>query len=429
MVGPRDGGLGGIMFNGPGALIAAPIYDLPALAIAEGAAALLLLSARAPTNGGAQKPAVHGARITSLDGLRGIACLLIVFMHTAAIPTAGFLGVSLFFVLSGYLISSLLLEEQTATGTIRIGRFYALRCVRLLPPFAVAYVLCCIMASRWPEIFPAIALQDLPEILFATNFHLGEGRNPFPQLSHAWSLSAEWQFYFAWPFILLLLGKVGIGRRGLIVACLIGIMASWAWRILTGMDLRGLMLGVLIAVIARDHRFGQMATSKPALIAAPLALTLFILLSFTQAATPDMMNIGVDIAIALGGAMVFFCSKMEHPWLSPVLSHPVLRYFGRISYGLYLYHFPLAWMMFTQGYTPVQIALVVIPLSIIIADFSWRFLEAPLLAIAKEYWAARRVLVPGFRVAPEYLCSPVPSTVIGRPRSPGSAQADEWPAA
>jgi peptidoglycan/LPS O-acetylase OafA/YrhL len=409
------------MFNGLGALVAAPFFDLPALAIAEGAAALLVLSARTPANAVARNPAVCRARISSLDGLRGIACLLIVCMHTAAIPTAGFIGVSLFFVLSGYLISSLLLEEQTATGTIRIGRFYALRCVRLLPPFAVAYVLCCIMAARWPEIFPTIAPRDLPEILFATNLFLGQALNPFPPLSHVWSLSAEWQFYFGWPFILLLLCKMGIGRRGLIVTCLIGIMMSWAWRILTGMDLRGLMVGVLIAVISRDHRFRQVAMSKTALIMAPLALALFLLLSFTQAATPAMMIIGVDIAIALGGAMIFVCANMEHPWLSPALSHPILRYFGRISYGLYLYHFPFAWLMFAQGYTPVQIALIVIPLSIIIADFSWRFLEAPLLTLAKEYCAAnRRVSVPAFRVATEYACTPVPSPVINSPRPPDS---------
>jgi peptidoglycan/LPS O-acetylase OafA/YrhL len=396
------------MFNGLGALLAAPIYDIPALAVAEGVAAVLVLSARGPIKATPPKQAVNGSRITSLDGLRGIACLLIVFMHTAAIPSAGFLGVSLFFVLSGYLISSLLMKEHTATGTIRIGRFYTLRCARLLPPFAVAYALCCVMAATWPGIFPTIPLQNLPKILFVTNFYLGRGLNPFPPLSHVWSLSAEWQFYFVWPFILLLLVKGGMGKRGLIVACLTGIILAWAWRIITGMDTRGLMLGVLIAVVSRDDRFRGIAISKLALFTAPLALTLFFLLAFTQSATPAMMNVGVDIAIALGGIMIFICANMEHPWLSPALSHPVLRYFGRISYGLYLYHFPLAWLMFCQGYRPVHIALVVIPLSIALADLSWRLLEAPLLALARQQWPRRQVSVPSFVGAPSTVAARLP---------------------
>jgi peptidoglycan/LPS O-acetylase OafA/YrhL len=376
------------MFYGWGAFGAAPIYDYTALAVALSTGALLVLWALVLMKATAQKPAMDGSRITSLDGLRGIACLLIVFTHTAQVPTAGFIGVSLFFVLSGYLISSLLLREHLSTGSIRIGRFYALRCVRLLPPFAVAYALCCIMAVGWPEIFPAFAPQKLPEILFATNLYLGRGLNPFPQLSHVWSLSAEWQFYFAWPFILLLLLKMGFGRRGLVLACFTGIIVAWGWRISTGMDTRGLMLGVLIAVILGHDRVRGVTNSKTALIITPLALTAFLLLAFTQTTTAAMMNTGTDVAIALGGVIIFVCSNMEHPWLSPALSHPVLQYFGRISYGLYLYHFPLAWGMYCQGYTPVQIVLIVIPLSIILADLSWRLLEAPLLDLARRRYPA-----------------------------------------
>ena len=323
-------------------------------------------------------------RVSSLDGLRGLACLLVVSMHASRVfPAAGFLGVALFFVLSGYLITSLLLNEIETTDRVQFGRFYALRCARLLPPIPIVYVICCVLAVIGAANFPFIAPHDVPVILFVSNFWLSQHVNPFPPLSHFWTLSIEWQFYFVWPFLLLVLVRVS-SRGWLIWICFFGVLLSCYVRIVTNIDTRGLMVGAMIAAIARDGRYRMMATSGLALVAAPLALATILALACLGSATPWWFKWGPDLVVALSGIVIFVCVNTDHPWLSPILSHNVLRYFGRISYGLYVYHFPLALTTFCEALSPWQRALVVIPLSIVIADLSWRWLEAPLLERARN---------------------------------------------
>jgi peptidoglycan/LPS O-acetylase OafA/YrhL len=342
-------------------------------------------------------------RNSSLDGLRGVACLLVVIMHaTQVFPAAGFLGVAVFFVLSGYLITSLLLKEIEALDTISFGRFLALRCARLLPPVPIVYAICLVLAAIGPKYFPHITPSDVPVILFVTNFWLSLHLNPFPPLTHFWSLATEWQFYFVWPLLLLVLTRV-LSRRWLIWVCFVGVLLSWYLRTITNIDTRGLLLGAMIAAMSGDERYRRMATGWIAFAVAPLALAGIVALACIGGPTPWWFNWGTDLVVAFSGIVIFVCANAEHAWMSPLLSHPALRYFGRISYGLYVYNFPLTWTAFCEGLAPWQSALVVLPLSILIADLSLRWIETPVLRFARE--RMRREVAqesPTFRPEPRH---------------------------
>src|SRR5579885_2477102 len=136
-----------------------------------------------------------------LDGLRGLA-ILAVFVYHLQLITGGFLGVDVFFVLSGFLITSLLLEEWQRRGTISFPRFYMRRALRLLPAF-FAFLLACfvyIVIFR-PDEVAAFRKEALVAACYVSNWPTLH-QVPMPTLGHAWSLSLEEQFYFLWPLLL-----------------------------------------------------------------------------------------------------------------------------------------------------------------------------------------------------------------------------------
>jgi peptidoglycan/LPS O-acetylase OafA/YrhL len=166
--------------------------------------------------------ATHGDRIPSLDGFRAISIGLVLFGHL--LGTSGFflplevnrhlavgeLGVRVFFVISGFLITNLLLSEAAATGRIHVGRFYLRRTFRIFPPY-YAFILALAVAAlaRWIELAPGDLLHTLT---YTSNYHVARSWN----VGHTWSLSVEEQFYLLWPALLVLLG----GRRAIWVAAL-----------------------------------------------------------------------------------------------------------------------------------------------------------------------------------------------------------------
>ena len=166
-----------------------------------------------------------GEYIPGLDGVRALAVAAVIVFHAemAGLAPGGFLGVDVFFVLSGFLITSLLLRERLATGGLRLGAFYAGRLRRLLPAMLAMLVVSTLAALWWAPDALRRQQQDLPAaLLYVSNWWQIHSEQSYfemfgrpPLLQHLWSLAIEEQFYLAWPLLLLAAARLG-GRRGVV---------------------------------------------------------------------------------------------------------------------------------------------------------------------------------------------------------------------
>jgi peptidoglycan/LPS O-acetylase OafA/YrhL len=294
-----------------------------------------------------------------LDGIRGVAILLVVAGHyRLAPPFAGIAGVTVFFVLSGYLITSLIMAEARETGRVSLRRFYGRRIRRLFPALIVAIVVTgAVVAIASPEQFALFPLQAVIAASYLANFAPGGGSSLGP-LGHTWTLAIEEQFYLIWPALFLLLRSDRLRLTGL----LLGIAWAVGGRIAFGdvlgrTDFRmdGLLLGCLIAI-------------RPVAMPRWAALPAAILIGATIVATNDL-DVGMPL-VAVGSA-VLILSRAPLTW------GPLVRV-GAISYAIYLYHPVFLWLGWWQTplLVPVGLALTL------------------LLALGSERWIERRFRVP-----------------------------------
>lgn len=309
-----------------------------------------------------------------LDGLRGVAILLVVSAHawngelpagrrlwsgTSNFAGGGWLGVQLFFVLSGFLITSVLLGERSDTGTIALRSFYARRFRRLLPALYLVCVCFGVFAlafRRGPELRAALG-GIVRSVLYIENVDRIADRLPTDgYLGHTWSLAVEEQFYLAWPVALLVLSRFRPTVAKIFAAAVIALtIVARLW-----LDARGeqvyelmhwdaLMLGCLLAL----------APVKIPLWAGWVAVGLVAVLSVE---TPESLGVHTFLITAVIG-FVLVATATSMPWLRA----DWLRYFGRISYGLYLWHA----LLLRFGWHAVPSVL----LSILLADLSFRIVE------------------------------------------------------
>ncbi len=335
-------------------------------------------------------------RIVPLDGLRGIAVLLVFFDHTLQRPSGGYLGVDVFFALSGFLITSLIFAEIDRTGRLAFGRFFARRAVRLLPAFfattGLYFGLCAIFASGQP----VASLSRLPVILLASNLVPAP-----PFLSHIWSLSIEWQFYGVWPLLLVWL-NTRWRRRQLAWLTLAAAAGFWITRSVGLNDMRidGLLVGASFAALRHSPEWRTPALSAAAgRVLANAAVAAILGLAFASDYAGEWLPVwfGYLLIPLLATGLVFLGLQPHSRRSMSLLGSAPLAYFGRISYGLYLYHFPIAALMFAHGYSPAAMTVVGFAVSVPLADVSWRYLERPLLNVGHREagWRLGRARVIG----------------------------------
>jgi peptidoglycan/LPS O-acetylase OafA/YrhL len=313
-----------------------------------------------------------GTRIPALDGVRGIAILLVISAHAfyGVRPFyrpliegwylelgGGFSGVQLFFVLSGYLITRLLLRELEQDGRIDWKGFYLRRLRRLYP----ALILTCLgflgMGLYFGLPLDPMLREVMHALTYTTNLH-GHG-NRGTWLAHAWSLGVEEQFYLAWPLCLALLWRSG--RGAILMGCLALSLVAVYLRTISSLEqyeyevIRwdALLLGCMLAL--RPPRPGR------------LLLGLGMLFFAYYSVVPRSNYNTVDYVLCALGCAAFLVYALDARWVA----HPVLRYFGRISYGLYLWHL----LLLRPGW-PMWFTLL---LSVLVADLSYRWVERPLL--------------------------------------------------
>lgn len=345
----------------------------------------------------------------ALDGLRTVAILL-VGLHHFGLPGlhGGAVGVDLFFVLSGFLITSLLLEEWEDARSISLPRFYARRALRLLP--ALAPVL--LVSGLWASAHPADprsgpTLAEIPyAVAYVLNWYHADPSTPYGILSHLWSLSIEEQFYLAWPLLLLGLLRCGLGRgavAGLLLALVVAIAVNRYGMLMGLSHLRPiyygfhtradlLALGAVTAllapsILAQGHRLRSAALSL-----APYLLGAFLLAVLALAETVDPEGVtlragGWTVLGALAGATLLHlvhCPSL----VARALSWPPLAGIGRISYGLYLWHFPVAEMV-RPDWPDAPLLLLRAGLTLAVTLASWHLVERPALRL-KARWGAHQ---------------------------------------
>lgn len=309
-----------------------------------------------------------GAR-PGLDQVRGVAVLLVLLSHglvgTQA-DKAGAIGVTLFFVLSGFLITRLLMEERWRAGTVDLRRFYQRRARRLLPPLLVALVLCAganALVGGYPVRDPVAAA-----LTYTVNF--ASTAQPFGAFTHLWSLAVEAHFYLLWPAV------VGFAPRRVVgwVAGVTAVASATARIGLAGAEaeayqwtfyrLDAILLGALLAVVvARAPRPGRRLVVASVAILAALS---------PGWAFPSFVTWGSTV-VAVASVVVVASA------LTATKRRPRLEHLGRISYGVYLYHFPLTWI-FDQLRAPSLVTFTATVVGgLALAELSWRAIERRVL--------------------------------------------------
>ncbi|MEY2450232.1 MAG: hypothetical protein QOH79_3708 [Acidimicrobiaceae bacterium] len=346
-------------------------------------------------------------RIGGLDGVRAVAVIAVVVYHQwpDALP-AGFLGVDLFMVLSGFLITGVLIDERARTGAVRLGAFWARRFRRLVPALLALLV----GVALWVRIAgpallrPTVRGQGLASLLYVGNWRLvhdgtsyGASTGGQSPLLHLWSLAIEEQFYVIWPPVVVGLLFLAHGRRRplalLTVAGAIAsaaLMAAWfepdhdPLRLYYGTDTRSqaFLIGALAVIATR--RFGAARLQKLGVPAFALVLALFALED-----APGTLYRGGFAVFALAAAVVVAVVTEPGP-LARLLDRGPLRLVGRVSYGIYLWHWPVI-VLVTDETTPASgITLLLLRATLIAGAtaISWLLIERPYRR------APRRLAVP-----------------------------------
>ena len=355
--------------------------------------------------------------IPAIDGLRAIAVTAVIFYHLgfAWIP-GGFLGVDLFFVISGYVITRLLLDSIARSGGLDLRGFYKARARRLLPPLVFMIVVTAFYISIWAQDSVKRFLTDTPFSLSGLmNWWLVAKEQDYfeaigrpPLLQHTWSLAVESQFYLVWPVLLLVILK-RFGKKVIPVAALAIALFSGTALFLVSLQLDasssvshvyfgtdthsiGLFLGAALAVSWIPQNFKSEVSNKAQNFIDFIGVfgLVGILGSFLliDESSPTAYKIAFPLAALFGAAIV---TSIVHPAsrFAPILQNRVLLWIGERSYAIYLWH----WVVFQITRPRVDIdgqdwALIALRILVVLAlaDISLKLVELPIRSGKVEYW-------------------------------------------
>ena len=338
-------------------------------------------------------------RIPQLDAVRGLAILVVMFhnispkyplFHSDQLFRDGWMGVDLFFVLSGLLITGILLDTKQSAGYFK--NFYVRRCLRIWPLYySLLFFMFVVVRFLNSSEYHLVVQTSSPWWafpLFLQNFLLAISTNAAGPLGVTWSLAIEEQFYLVWPLVVRFCSITQVRQLAIAEICLSPMLRYYLWlhhvdlytNIFCRLD--GLMAGALLALLIRSDNFVPSKLLQRAwillLTAAPLAFLTeafharWIVFSFTALAS---------------AAFVYVAMFSERKWLQRIMTNQFLVYTGTISYGLYLLHkipFGMVQVLHLdrRPYLPLPIILVA---SYALAALSWNLLEKPFLSLKRFF--------------------------------------------
>ena len=353
----------------------------------------------------------------SLDGVRGVAIAAVIAFHLGYLG-GGWFGVDIFFVLSGFLITSLLLSERAASGRVRLGAFWARRARRLLPALLLLLLVLGVYAlAGGPGVVPSqLRSPALATLLYFANWQqIVAGHSYFAQyqavnpLMHTWSLAIEEQYYLVWP--LAFLGLLALGRRRSLRVLVVG-TATLAAGSALWMGVAAHVFGPNRAYLGTDTRvwelllggLGAMALAHAGPVrrraswsaASVLAVGGVALALVVGTGPPTWMWDGGLVAVA-AATLVVVVGSVRHPEgaVARVLAIGPLRWLGRISYSLYLWHWPVIVLMTAQNTGVSGAPLLICRLAAMLsaACLSYVLVERP--ATKSSPFAPHRIWVNG----------------------------------
>ena len=344
-------------------------------------------------------------RLPALDGLRAVAVAVVVAYH-AGFPIPGDLGVSLFFVLSGFLITWLLLVEFQRTGTISFRQFYIRRTFRIFPAYygflVVSFLADSVLGDRWSLTLIWSALT------YTVNYYNAFTGGHHSTIAHAWSLAIEEQFYLIWPAVFLVAAGWGRSWLARTMGVLIGAVAAWrtvlvltdtasVTYVYNAFDTRfdQLAIGCLLAVVATTPRSDHVAFLLSRFAWAPLLTIAAILFSRSGVSTSWHYSAGFTVDAFLLAVLIVQLMLLTHSALWKWLEWGWVRWLGLLSYPIYLYHiWGLGAGKKVPGVGPELQVVAGIAITLGLAAASYYALEKPALALRDRLRERRTAATP-----------------------------------
>lgn len=325
-----------------------------------------------------------------IDGLRALAVLPVILFHAgSSFFSGGFVGVDIFFVISGYLITGIIIADIDK-GAFSIMRFYERRARRILPALLLVVIACMPFAWLWmlPSQFSEFSKSVVSVVFFASNVFFWKQAGYFAPASeeapllHTWSLSVEEQFYIVFPILLLLLARMVQRRNMVLVIGILSILslalAEWGWRNAPTANFylipfRAWELGIgalcqMVPIVRREY--------SGVLAAGGLAAVIFSIFAYSD--TTPFPSAYAVIPVLGTGLLLRYASQVTV--VGRLLASKVLVGIGLVSYSAYLWHHPLfafARIRSDTGHPPLGLMLVLAFASLILAFLSWKFVETP----------------------------------------------------
>jgi len=362
---------------------------------------------------------LRAERFAGLDGLRCLAILPVVWHHATLGPRPGILGrgplgVDLFFAISGFLITTLLLRETSRNGGVSIRDFYARRALRIFPIYYTVLALYVLHAWCWMQAGPQRShfFQSVPSYATYTSNWFVDYAVPHPvSFAFAWSLAAEEQFYLVWPWVVGGRRALRWGAPVLVALLLLALQAGVSRGLWTSLLLPGglarriagsiaapICMGAVLAVWLHSRR--GFALARVALGRSWSAAVVFCLVI----ACASVDGVPLWLARVILTLLVGACAIRARHWLSHLLDSVPVRWVGTVSYGMYLFHVPvIAWSRRVLpsafgGAAPVFV--FALPITIVLASASFVWFERPLLRLRPK-GASRAQKDDGPELSPE----------------------------
>ncbi len=344
----------------------------------------------------------------ALDGMRGVSILVVMFEHGYLFlyGRGGFLGVDIFFVLSGMLITSLLAQEWQETSSISFRKFYARRALRLLPALFALVIFTIVQVLLFP---PEAGRLAVFRHLLGVLFYVENWAGGYTVIGHTWSLSIEEQFYIVWPLVFLLLLKLRLSPRRILLILLAvvaavavhrahlfysryGITPHFDPRLYTGTDTRcdsllvGCMAGILLAWRMIPARAWVLRSLQAMALVSCAALGLAII--FVPIDWIYLYYGAFTLIAVLIASLIVFLMLSSGSLIGRILEWPLLTWFGRLSYSLYLWHVTV-YSFYMNNFKPLPIRSYTLKIFIPLAI---KFAGSVVLASASYYLIERRFL-------------------------------------